>query len=40
MSFRTRPPIERIRLMAELAIAPASLIDTAHTILRVFQEVI
>jgi len=40
MNFRTRPPIERIRLLAELAIAAASLIDTAHTILRVFQEVI
>ena len=33
MKFRTGPPIERIKLMAELANAPASLIDTAHTIL-------
>lgn len=38
MNFRTGPPIERISLMAGLANAPVSLIDTAHTILRVFQE--
>ena len=37
MKFRTRPPIERIKLMAELANAPASLVDTAHHILRMFK---
>ena len=37
MNFRSRPPIERIKLMGELADAPASLIDTPHEILRVFQ---
>ena len=35
MKFRTGSPIERIKLMAELAHAPASLINTAHKILRV-----
>ena len=40
MNLRTGLPIERIRCMAKVANAPASLIDTAHEILRVFQEVL
>ena len=39
MNCRTGPPIQRIKLMAELANAPASLIDIARKMLRLFQEV-
>ena len=39
MNSRTGPPIERIKYMAKLANALASLIDTAREILRVFQVV-
>ncbi|KAL3142534.1 hypothetical protein ABBQ38_002856 [Trebouxia sp. C0009 RCD-2024] len=40
MKLHTGPPIECFKLMAELANAPASLVDTAHKSLRVFQEVL
>ena len=40
MNSRTGPPIERIEFMAELANAPASLIDTVREIVRLFQVVL
>ncbi|KAL3151006.1 hypothetical protein ABBQ38_012877 [Trebouxia sp. C0009 RCD-2024] len=38
MNMSTGPPIDRIKWMAKLANAPVSLIESAHEILRVFQE--